>query len=159
VLLVYLAATALAVRWHEPFRDEAQKWLIARDAPGLLALLRLVPYEGSPALWPLLLRPLARLGAPYAAMSWLNWACMAGAAALLWLRAPLPRAVRLLALFSYFFLYDFAAIARNYALFTLLAFGAAALHGTRRERPVRYALVLVLLMNANLFGTDRKSVV
>ncbi|MFC1598363.1 hypothetical protein ACFL2M_02415, partial [Patescibacteria group bacterium] len=31
---------------HEPWRDEAQAWLIARDVPNLLELFRLAGYEG-----------------------------------------------------------------------------------------------------------------
>lgn len=152
LLALWAGVTAAGVVTHEPFRDEAQKWLIARDAPGVGALVALAPAEGSPALWTLLLRPLARLGAPYAAMSWLNWLFAAAAGALLWLRAPLPRALRLLALFSYFLLYDLPVIARNYALATALLFASVALFPARGRRPIAYAGLLALLMHANVFA-------
>src|SRR4051812_40575150 len=62
-----LAAWCALVAWvlplHEPWFDEAQAWLIARDAT-LWEILGRMSYEGSPPLWHLLLAPLAKAGAP-----------------------------------------------------------------------------------------------
>jgi hypothetical protein len=74
---------------------------------------------------------------------------MIGAAAL-WLNfAPFSRTIRVLALFSYYLAYEYAVIARSYGLTVLLLFAAAALHSTRFSNPLRYAIVIALLMNAN----------
>ena len=51
--------------FHEPWFDEAQVWMIARDA-SLYELLFVIPhYEGHPALWSLLLAVPAKLGVPF----------------------------------------------------------------------------------------------
>jgi hypothetical protein len=50
--------------YHEPWRDEAQAWLISRDLP-ILSIFRQMNYEGTPALWHIILVPFAKFGAPY----------------------------------------------------------------------------------------------
>jgi hypothetical protein len=146
-LAVYMAVTAWTTWHHEPWRDEADAWLIARDA-SLPELFRMVG-NGSPVLWYLLLLPFARLGLPYGTMHALHLA-VAWAGAALWLRyAPFPRATRALVAFSYFVLCEYAVVARNYAVGMLLLFAVAALWRRRFERPFAFAAVVALLANAN----------
>lgn len=152
VLAAWAALTLFGACHHEPFRDEAQKWLIARDAASLPELFRFLPLERAPALWYLLLLPFAKAGAPFWTAAALNWALAFGAGLVLWFAAPLPRPVKALFLFSYFMVYDVPAIARNYSLFALLAFTALALHPSRRTHPYRFCLTLVALANTNYAG-------
>ena len=60
---LFLVRGAVAAAHHELWRDEAQAWLIARDVP-LSRLFAELHYEGHPALWFLLLKPL----------TWITWA-------------------------------------------------------------------------------------
>lgn len=152
LLAIYLGVTAWGVHNHQPWRDEAQKWLIARDTASVAELGRLLPYEGTPALWPLLLRPLARGGFPYASMSWLNWALTGAAAALLLFAAPLPWPLKAAILSSYGMLYQNPVFASNYSLSLLLLFAALALYGERRARPLRLGLAVALLANTSVLG-------
>ncbi len=154
-ILIYILWAALALTamlTHEPCRDEAQKWLIARDAPSLGEIFRLMPYEGSPVLWTLILRPFARLGFPYATAGWINWLFAAAAAALFWFRAPLPRWFKILFLFSYHMVYDFPAISRNYAASVFFLFGLLAIYPSRREKSLPFVAALFLLINTNVLG-------
>ncbi len=152
LLVAWLALTGIGAWSHEPFRDEAQRWLLARDA-SWGELLRLAPYDAAPVLWPVLLRPLVRMGAPYWTMGLLNWLAVAAAGVLLWRRAPLPGSVKAAALYSYYLIYDFPAIARHYSLSILFLFGSLALWPRRLERPLVVFLTLALLANTNVFGT------
>jgi hypothetical protein len=148
VLLLYAAVVLFVVSRHEPWRDEADSWLLVRDA-SLPEILALMPYAGTPALWYLLLFPFAKAGLPFFAQSLINAAVMIAAAAV-WLHfAPFSRTIRVLALFSYYLVYEYAVIARSYGLTVLLLFAAAALHDTRFSNPLRYAIAIALLMNAN----------
>lgn len=154
VLGAWAAVTIFCVLHHEPFRDEAQKWLIARDAESIGEFFRFLPYDRAPMGWYLLLLPFAKLGAPYWSSAVVNWVVAFAAAAVLWLKAPLPRPVKLLFLFSYFMLYDVPTIARNYSLFTLLSFTALAAWPSRREHPWRFVLVLLAMMNTNYIAVN-----
>ena len=47
VFAVYLCIAIFAGIHHEPWADEAQSWLIARDNHSLIDILRAVKYEGT----------------------------------------------------------------------------------------------------------------
>jgi len=66
--------------------------------------------------------------------------------------APLSRLTKVLALFGYYFAYEYAVIVRSYALSILLIFVAAALWKARRERPIAIGVVLAFLCNTNAQG-------
>jgi hypothetical protein len=54
--------------------------------------------------------------------------------------------------FSYYMAYEYSVIVRSYALTALLTFAAASLYRRNRERPIAFALVLLLLFNCNAQG-------
>src|SRR5207249_1186745 len=58
---LFLLSAALVASRHELWRDEMQAWLIARDSPTVLDILRQARYEGAPPLWHLALRVLSHL--------------------------------------------------------------------------------------------------
>ena len=62
-LSMFIAIAAAASFYHEPWSDEAQAWLIARDL-SIPQILRIMTYEGSPPLWHLLLKALIWLHLP-----------------------------------------------------------------------------------------------
>jgi hypothetical protein len=147
-LVFYVAVIGVVAAHHEPWRDEADSWLLTRDA-GLHEIATRARYGGFPILWYLLVAPLAKSGLPYASQNVLNAAFAVAAAALLLFFAPFRRTTKLLLLFSYYFAYEYAVIARPYALSIALLFAVAALHPRRHERPIAYALLIALAMNVN----------
>lgn len=62
---MYAVVVIVVMCFHEPWFDEAQSWLIARDCSWHDLLLVRPHYEGHPPLWWLLLAIPARLGVPY----------------------------------------------------------------------------------------------
>jgi hypothetical protein len=151
VLLLFSAIATVAVCFHEPWADEAQAWLIARDL-GIPGILHQMGYEGSPPLWHLLLWVLTRLQIPYAALGVVSLGLMA-AAMYVWLRwSPLPTPVRLLIPFTFYYQYQYSVVTRSYALSTLLAFAAVALWRAKPTRILYFGLVLALLAQTNMHG-------
>lgn len=132
--LLFLAVVLPAVHFHEPWADEAQSWLLARDS-SLVELWTEAPrYEGSPPLWHTVLHLAARLGLPYGSMNLLS-ALLGLAAAILLLRsAPWPFWIRAALPFTFFLSYQYSVVARSYSLLPPLLFGAAAL-GTSWQEP------------------------
>ena len=47
VLISFIVLTVIIGKRHEPWADEAQGWLIARDNNNLIDLLKAVKYEGT----------------------------------------------------------------------------------------------------------------
>jgi hypothetical protein len=151
LLLAYTVIAGVAVCFHEPWSDEAQAWLIARDL-GAGGILHQMGYEGSPPLWHLLLWALIRLRLPYAALGAVSLTLVA-AAMYIWLRwSPLPAPVRWLVPFAFYYQYQYAVVARSYALSTLLAFAAVALWRSKPVRILAFAIILALLAQTNMHG-------
>lgn len=152
-LLGLFAASALALRLvHEPWRDEAQAWLVARDAPSPAAFFGQMGYEGSGALWHILLVPLARWGLPYESMGVLHVGLAAGTIAILLFFGPWNPLERFLLPFGYFLLYEYSAIARSYVLAGLLLAALAAHYPSRHGRPLTHGFFLLLLASSNIHG-------
>ena len=121
----------LVVHHHEPWFDEAQAWLIARDNSLFEMLFRRLHYEGTPGLWHVLLWVPARLGAPFRTISYLSALLASVSAGLVLFFAPFPVWLRVLFVFGYYPAYQYAVIARSYGLNLLLIILAAILYSTR----------------------------
>ncbi len=152
LLGAFAAQLAIMVRRHEAWFDEAQAWLVARDS-GLVELLTVrLRYEGTPGLWHLILTGPAKIGLPYQTMAWIAAAAAVGAAALVLWRAPFPLWAKAALVFSYTVAYQYAAVARSYALMPLLLFGLAVAWPRRFQHVGPFAVLLALLANVSVHG-------
>jgi len=134
---------------HEPWVDESQAWLIARDSSLASLLAERVRYEGTPGLWHLLLWLAIRCGLPFGQLHLVSVGCaVAGMALMLW-RAPFPAPLRAGLAASYFGAYQFAVVARSYALDLVLLPALAHAFARRTDRPLLYGVLLGLLANCN----------
>jgi hypothetical protein len=150
--LLYASLLALVISRHEPWADEAQAWLMARDLSFFELFVRYLRYEGTPGLWHLLLMGPAKLGLPYVSMSILSGLIATGGILLFLTRSKVPFVLRLLLPFSFILLYQYAVVARSYVLLPLLLFAIAAIYRDRTRRIWLFTLLLCLLANANLHG-------
>jgi hypothetical protein len=146
-LLFYAALVAFAIPYHEPWVDEAQAWQLARNLPLTALFKTFIRYEGSPGLWHFLLWVLIRMHVSYAGLHWICGAVATAGMGLLLFRSPFPRTLKLTLPFTYFFLFQYAVVARSYVLVPLLMFLAAM---AWRKSPFGLALALGLLANASL---------
>jgi hypothetical protein len=130
VLVGYAALIAVAIPFHEPWDDEAQAWLLARDQGFWHMLFHAIRYEGSPGLWHGFLWVLARMHVGYIGMRWITGlVALAGVYVLLrW--SPFPLILKALLPFGFWLAYQDAVVARSYVLFAILAFPAAAFSAT-----------------------------
>ncbi len=151
-LAAYAAVVATGVAVHEPWWDEAQAWLLARDASIADLLTRRLAYEGHPPLWYLILAIPAKLGLPYKSINVV--AALIGTAGVVWLAAlrHVPIAVRAVLPFTFFSAYQFTVVSRAYVLIPPLLFAIAAIYERRDQCFVRFALLLALLMQVSVHG-------
>src|ERR1022692_1637321 len=149
---LWLTLVSVIEAHHEPWADEAIAWLIARDLSLKKIWFHELRYEGSPGLWHTILWIAQHwFHAPYPALGLIGVLCAAaGVAFILW-KAPFPRPLSYLLVFSYFISYQYAVVARSYVLLPLFLFAAAFLYQDR-SRPVRMTAVLILLANVSLHG-------
>lgn len=145
VLLVNVLAACL----HEPWRDETQSWLIARDL-SLDEMFATMSAEGHPCLWFLLLALPAKLGLSYWSAEALSLALMLWAGYAFLRHSPFPRSATLLIFFSSLFFYYLPVISRSYALIPPLLMLLYTQYPTRAKRPYRYAVTLALLCQTHV---------
>jgi len=151
-LLAYAGLVLSAIYHHEPWADEAQAWLLARDASLWNLWTHLLHYEGSPGLWQTLLHVLIGLRVPYATFSYVP-ALFACAGTWVLLRySPFPLAVRLLLPFTFFLGYQYAVVARSYSLLPPLLFLTAMLYGRAERHPAAFGGLLCLMATVSAHG-------
>ena len=125
-------------RWQSGFTSHGRmrrRLGSSRATLASVAILHQMGYEGSPPLWHLLLWGLIRLHLPYAALGAVSLTLVA-AGMYIWLRwSPLPAPVRLLVPFAFYYQYQYAVVARSYALSDLARFrGGCALESEAGSR-------------------------
>ncbi|MGA3316956.1 MAG: hypothetical protein ABSC64_11025 [Candidatus Korobacteraceae bacterium] len=139
---------------HEPWADEAQSWLLARDLGWWRLIFSELRYEGHPGVWHTILWVAIHIfHVRYEMLGYLGGMFAIGGLAVLIFLAPFPRVLRYLIATSYFFVYQYAVIARSYELLPLLAFLAAYLFRKRTASPVLFAMTLSLLAHVSIHGT------
>lgn len=127
--VLYIAIIAIVMCFHEPWFDEAQSWLIARDS-SLTDIISVRPhYEGHPPFWNLLLAIAAKNGVPYEfGIKGIQLVCASLLGAWLIFKSPFKSASSLatfLIPFTYFACFQYGVTSRPYALFCLSLLVAA----------------------------------
>jgi hypothetical protein len=152
VWLIYTILLSLLIHRHEPWFDEAQAWLLARDATFPDLLLHRLRYEGSPGLWHCLLALLAKSGLPFSSMSWVAGLLGSGSVLILIFHAPFPTWIRYTLPFTFFFFYQYAVVARSYVLLPLILFCIARIYWDASDRLITFTVLLILLANVSVHG-------
>jgi hypothetical protein len=148
----YAALVAYGVAVHEPWWDEAQAWLLARDAPLQELLTRDLAYEGHPPLWYLILKVPAALHLPYQSMS-IVAALIGALGVILLLRLRrVPILARLALPFAFSCAYQYTVVARSYVLIPPLLWGILSLYEERDRKIIPFTLLLVGLGEVSLYG-------
>ena len=147
---LFLAVGAFTASHHEMWRDEIQAWLLARDSTSIFNLLANLKYEGHPGLWHLCLMPLSRISDSPVLMQMFHL-LITGVTVYLFVRyAPFNWFQKLLFCFGYFVLYEYAIVARNYALGLLLITVFCVLFRDRYKRFIWVGCVLFLLAHTSV---------
>jgi len=155
IAIVATFAVVLAVTlWrHEMWRDELQAWMLARDSHSWADLLHNIRYEGHPALWYALLRPLTYVSGRPWPMQILEFVVATTTVGLVVFRAPFTLAQKALFAFGYFPLFEYGVLSRSYALGALLVV-LVCVEASRPRRPwLLLGATLALLSLTSAFGT------
>ena len=136
---------------HEPWADEAQSWLTARDNNYLIDLLKAVKYEGTLPTWHLINKAFQLAGLDYDHMFVIPLVFSAiGVILLFFTDAPLWSKIMLP--FAFFVVYQNSVVARQYAMVFPAMMLIVIFYRKRFDVPVRYHLALFLLAITSSFG-------
>lgn len=149
-VLVYLSINIVMLLHHEPWSDEAQPWLVARDTGfGYFWKYLISNYDSHAALWYVILFPFAKTGFPYITQFIIHLIFAVMAAVVFIWKAPFHRLIRYLWVFSYLMVFEYAIVARMYAVPIFLLFLIASVYPKRFQHPAGYAALIFLLFNAS----------
>lgn len=152
-LCLYMILMSIIMYFHEPWYDEAQAWLIARDASLKEILFELPHYEGHPPIWHLILLPFAKLGAPYElSLKFVSLTFSSIAVGLFIFRSPFERKIKLLIPFTYFFFYQYGVISRPYCVMMLGFVLAAMFYKDKDQKPFRFIIALAIICSSSAYG-------
>jgi hypothetical protein len=152
ITLVFALLVVMQIAHHEMWRDEIHTWGMVLASPSLSDLFANLRYTGHPGLWYLLVWAASWFTeSPYAVqVVHAGISVLLIAAIGLW--SPFSRLEKVLLLCSYFVLFEYTVISRNYGIGMLLAFVYAQCRATQPERVYLNGLLLGLLANTNMFG-------
>ncbi|MGO7211007.1 hypothetical protein ACCS75_07875 [Rhizobium ruizarguesonis] len=150
IFMVWLAL-ASALCWSETvWRDEVRALSLALQGDNFIDMLRRMHGEGHPAVWYILLRAAyAVVGSPVV-LKIVALTIAAIAAYLLVFRLKLPLSIMLLALFSSFSIFDYAAMSRNYGISMLVIFLIVRSWEKGARNGILLGLLFALLANTNV---------
>ncbi|MGA1865122.1 MAG: hypothetical protein ACMUHX_08675 [bacterium] len=146
VLGGFILITSFLAMHHEPWRDEAQDWLMARDL-GICSIFKMLSYSGHPMLWYAILEFLDVLKLPYGSIFVVNLIIAWAGIFIFLVWSPFSKTIKVLLTFSTPFLIEYSTIARGYALCLFLLFSVTALYDKREKYPIIYALFISLIFN------------
>jgi hypothetical protein len=158
ILAAYSLVVALGIAWHEPWADETQAYLMARDNGWWRLMFHEIRYEGSPGLWHSFLWVLTRLHLGIAGMHWISGIVAAAGIYVLLRYSPFPLILRALLPLGFWLAYQDSVIARSYVLYAVMAFAVAAIlrRGSQqqltRKSLIAVAVLLGLIANISLHG-------
>lgn len=130
---------------HEIYADEAQAYLIARDASISEILTTVARTEGTPALWFLWLKLLIFWGLDYSHLYIASILPNFIGVCLFITKAPFSKVVKYVLPLTYFVLYQYNIVARNYSLLFLTTVIASMAYAQRQKHPYRLVWSLIFL--------------
>lgn len=152
ITIIFLIFSLVIGVNHEPWADEAQSWIIARDANSAEILWDIARYEGSFPLWHLTLRLFINLGLTYEFLYIVPIIISLIGLIIFLKRVEAPTYVKVLLPFSYYIFYQYTIIARSYC-YLFLAFSLFVItYKNRFESPLKYIMALIFLSLISMHG-------
>jgi hypothetical protein len=152
-LAAYCTVILVGITHHEPWADEAQAWLLARDLGYRYLVFHQLAYEGHPPLWFTILWVANHwLHLPYASLGWIAGPCAVAGCWFFARYSPFPAVMRVLLPFTYFIAFQYAIVARPYVLLPLFAFMAAHFFADAGLRPWRFIAAASALALLSAYG-------
>ena len=152
ILLVFLLLSFCIGINHEPWVDEAQSWIIARDASVFEIVGNLARYEGAFPLWHLTLKIFIALGLTYEYIFIVPLIISAIGISVFLKKVDAPKYVKILLPFTYFVFYQYTIIARSYCYLLLAISLLLITYKKRLEKPLKYILSLSFISLISMHG-------
>lgn len=147
-LLIFITFSVLSFSVginHEPWADEAQSWLIARDCSFYDIIFTRCSYQGAPFLWFYILKLFILIGWSYKYIFVISWIFSCIGVYLFLFKSKLPTIIKILFPFNYYIFYQYTCVARSYCLVFPILCLIAIVYDKRYEKIYLYCFLLSLL--------------
>ena len=151
-ILLWTSISLYVGFYHEPFADEAQAYLIARDASLSEIISTVSRTEGSPALWYIWLKFLMICGMDYSHLYLASIIPNLLAVIIFITKAPFSKSVKYLVPLTYYILYQYNIVARNYSLLFLGTMIISIVYQNRQKHPLYFILGIIFLGSISSHG-------
>ncbi len=151
--LAFLLLLVVNTWHHEPWSDELHAWGLVLASPDPIALFRNLHYEGHPGLWHILLWLAALFTNAPLAMQGVHFVIAALVCVMIGIVSPFSRLEKFLVLSNYYVVFEYAVVARNYAIGLLVALVYAWARANFPDRREWQGALLGMLANTNIYGT------
>jgi len=148
ILIVFAVLAIWFSQYHEPWADEAQSWLIARDLD-FLDIIKQMRFEGHSFFWHFLLVIFAK-NMPFEFSKIIMIAISGITGILILKKAPYRNIFKILILFNPVFLYYMPVLLRPYALIPLMLILISIMNERPEKYPVLYGIAIAILANAHI---------
>jgi hypothetical protein len=156
VTLLFLAFAGFGIYNHEMWRDELEIFMEMRDAPGFLALFPDI--QPLPNLYLFLLYSLIKLWPNPAIFQIFHLLVITSAVFIFNKYSPFNHLQKIFFTFSYFVLFEYGIISREYSMLLLFVFFLVSLVTSKKQNFILIALAMVILANHHLYGVFVRSV-
>lgn len=151
ILIVFISLSFLIGSKHEPWADETQAWLIARDTSISELFIKVLHTDGHPALWHLILKFFQFLGLSYEYFYIIPIIFSSLGVGVFLFKSKFPWYIKLLLPFTYFIFYQYTIVARGYCLIFLLLCLLATIWDKKLEKIEIFTIIMILLINAEAY--------
>ena len=150
ILIIFICISLFVGYHHEPWVDEAQAWLIARDATVHDIIFKLARYEGSPVMWQLILKVLISFKLQYKYYFVISTFFSSIGIYIILFKVKINNVYKILLPFTYFIGFQYTIIARNYSLLLPILAVIAMLFEERKNKVYLYNFFVLLLSFVSL---------
>lgn len=157
VTCLYCAISIILIINHEPWTDEANPYLVAKNM-NFSNFFEIISGEPHPILWTLILMPFAKLGAPLIASHIISLIVMTLAVWLIAKYAPFPKFAKIAIVLSAAIFYFNPVITRDYCLIPLAAILVCMAYKDRMKHPIRYSLAIAFLLQTHFLAAGLAAV-
>ena len=152
LILSFFIISFIGILNHEMWRDETQAWLLARDSSTIIDLYQNLKYEGHPGLWHLCLFFIAKFTDNPFSMQLFHILISTASVYTFVKLSPFNIVEKTLFTFSYFSLFEYNLISRNYNLGLFLVLFFCYLFTSQNRNYILTSLSLAFLANTNIYG-------
>lgn len=152
IFVIFIALSLFVGSKHEPWADEAQAWLIARDSSISSIIFSSSKYEGSPMLWQLILKVLINFNFEYRYFYIIPITFSSIGIYIILFKLKINNLYKILLPFTYFIGFEYTVKARSYSLILPLLAIIAMLYENRKKHIYLYNFFVLILAFVSLHG-------